>query len=184
MLIAENSLVLRPVIGEKALDVLHMRDQRHVDQQDDDLRKAFGEIPDQIALGQRLDGRHNEGRQKDEQEHAQCDAEHHRHIDDELLGLLGGEVLRDPLVDLVRLLLLLQREGNDFVALQMPRKDAAGDRVALQTDHKIHDGCAVADLDRLLRRNGAEELLGEKRRFIRALYKVQSRERLQVAKCD
>ena len=50
----------------------------------------------------------NQRGQKDEEEDAQRDAQHDSDADDELLRLLGREVRLDPLVDLVRLLLIFQ----------------------------------------------------------------------------
>ena len=131
--IAEDGLVLCPVIGEKTLNVLHVRDQRHVDQQDDNLCKAFGEVPNQITLGQRFNGRHNEGRKEDEQKYAQRDAEHHRDINDELFGLFRGEVFTDPFVDLIRFLLLFQ--GNQARRVHQGLHPL---------DHRIDKGYAAA----------------------------------------
>ena len=57
-------------------------------------------------MRQRLYKPDYQGRQEDEEKQRERDTEHHRRADDYLRRLLGLEVLLNPLVELVRLLIL------------------------------------------------------------------------------
>ena len=67
----------------------------------------------------------------------------------------------------------IQRDGDDGVALQISRKDTAGDRIAVQPDHEIHDGGTVTDADALVYDLVAEQLLGVVGRFVKPLHKAE-----------
>ena len=66
VLIAEDRLVLGPVIGEEALDVAHLADEAHIDQQDHDPQRAFGEIAREEVFLQRADQPDEKGGKENE----------------------------------------------------------------------------------------------------------------------
>ena len=110
MLIAEDGLMLRPVIGEETLDIAHAGAEHHIQQQNDHLGEALGQVADNEALRQGFDEAHNQGGKEDEQQQSQGNAQHHRGADDQLLSLFGGEVVSNPLINFIRFLLLLLRD--------------------------------------------------------------------------
>jgi len=64
--------------------------------------------------------------------------------------------------------------------MEIPGEDAAGDGIAVQANHKVHDGCPVADADNLVRGFVAEQLLGKVGGFIGPLDEVKPGIGLQV----
>ena len=106
MLIAEYGLMLRAVIGKQALYVAYAAAKAHIGKQNYYLHHALGEVPDDEVLRQRFYEADYQSWQEDEQKQRQRDAEDDRRADDYLRRLLGLEVLLNPLVELVRLLIL------------------------------------------------------------------------------
>ena len=107
MLVAEDGLVLGAVVGEKPLHVADAGAELHVYQEYDHFQHALGEVAYNVVCGQGLYEAHDKGGQEDEQQQGQGYAQHHGGADYQLLGLFGGEVVAYPLVQLVRLGLLI-----------------------------------------------------------------------------
>ena len=128
VLVAEDGLVLGAVVGEEALDIAHVRNELHVGQQDDDLERALGEVAHEKALRQGPAPAHEQRGQEDEQQHRQGDSHHDGQADDELLRLVLGEMLLDPLVELVRLALLLERDEACRIGQRLHAVDERADK--------------------------------------------------------
>ena len=107
LFIAEDGLVLRAVVGEHTLDVLHVRHGPQIQQEDDDAQQSLEEVAHDGALDKALGQTGEQRRQQDEQHDRQRDAEHHGRADDDVLALFLAEMPLDPEVDLAGLLLLV-----------------------------------------------------------------------------
>ena len=107
LLVAEDGLVLRAVVGEETLHVLHPGDEAEVDEEDDDLQRAFEEAAQGIMPVHARDEPGDEGGQEEEKPHGQQHAQHGGYADDYLLRLLAAQLFLKPKVELRRLLLLI-----------------------------------------------------------------------------
>ena len=107
LFVAEDGLVLRTVVREHTLDVLHVRHAPEIQQEDDDAQQALKEVAHDGAVDEAVGQAGEQRRDQDEQHDRQRDAEHHGRADDDVLGLLLAEVLFDPEIDLAGLLLLV-----------------------------------------------------------------------------
>ena len=67
-----------------------------------------------------------------------------------------------------------KRNRNNRITMQVFGKYTAGNRIAVQSDHKIYNGCAVADFNTLVRNFIAEQILRKVRGFLGPLYKTQT----------
>ena len=107
LFVAEDGLVLCAVVGEHALNVLHVRHAPQIQQEDDDAQQPLKEVAHDGAVDEAPGQAGEQCWDQDEQHDRQRDAEHHGCADDDVLGFLLAEVLFDPEVDLARLLLLV-----------------------------------------------------------------------------
>ena len=153
VLIAEDGLVLGPVVAEEPADIRRAGDKPHVQQQNDDLGETLGEVSDHIALRERLNEADDQRGQEDEEKEGQQDAQHDGDADDDLLSLLEAEMLLDPFVELVRLALLLDRDevggiGQGLHALDhgLDKGDVAADERQTQDGIFVPDEADVLDL--------------------------------------
>ena len=99
-LIAEDGLVLRPVVLEDPVDVLQPGAEEEVEEEDDDLQEALhhvpapeGEVREEVQHPAR-----QEGGQHQEEEDGHAHPQHHGEAHDGALQLLAGEVLLQPQV--------------------------------------------------------------------------------------
>ena len=109
VLVTENRFMLGPVIGEQPLDVADLAHKTHVKQQDRDPYRALGEIARKEVRFQSGNQTHKKGGQENEEKQRQRHAQYHSGGDDQLLCLFPFEMRLDPLIEFVRLALLLQR---------------------------------------------------------------------------
>ena len=107
LFVAEDGLVLRAVVGEHTLDVLHVRHGPQIQQEDDDAQQSLEEVAHDGALDKALGQTGEQRRQQDEQHDRQRNAEHHGRADDDVLALFLAEMPLDPEIDLAGLLLLV-----------------------------------------------------------------------------
>ena len=107
LLVAEDGLVLGPVVGEEPLHVLHPRAEPEIDQEDDQLYGALDEAAEGIPPLEAGYQPGEEGGQEQKQRQREHNAEHRRYGDDRLLRLLAAQLLLQPEVELGRLLLFL-----------------------------------------------------------------------------
>ena len=110
MLVAEDGLMLRPVVGENALHIAHTRAKTHIQEQNTHPHNTLGKVSHDVIAGERLYEANDRRGQEDEQEKRQRDTQYHRDADDELLRLFLREMLLYPEVELVLLALLLDRD--------------------------------------------------------------------------
>ena len=167
LFIAENGLVLRAVVRKHTRDVRHARHAPQVQQEDDDAQQTLHEVTHHGAVDEAVRQSGEQRRQQDEQHHGQRDAEHHGHADDDVLGLLLAEVLFDPLIELVRLALFLQRQqvcgvGERLHALDhgIDERHHAADQRPAQNGVLVLDHMQLVDLfDEPVRRAADDGLL-------------------------
>ena len=179
LFVAEDGLVLRTVVREHTLDVLHVRHAPEIQQEDDDAQQALKEVAHDGAVDEAVGQAGKQRRDQDEQHDRQRDAEHHGRADDDVLGLLLAEVLFDPEIDLAGLLLLVLgqqvgRIGQRLHALdhRVEKHDDAADERPAEDRVLFLDQVQLLDLldhavlraadDGLLCRTAHEDALNER----------------------
>ena len=148
-LIAEDRLMLGPVVGEHALDVLLLRAEDEIGQQDEDLHDALDQVVQRrgLRVKQPGDKRRQQQKQRDRHTERQDDGDPDHHA----LELLLGDVRLEPAVELRRLRLL---QLGEVVRREHERLDAADHRVHKRDrtadDRPAEDGVLVLDEVQLL----------------------------------
>ena len=103
-LIAEDGLVLRAVVFERAADVLHMRHRPHEHQKDRDAHDALEHVSRQHAPVLRNKAA-EKARQQQEQADRQRDADDRGQAEDHPVQLFRAELRLEPLFEFRRLLI-------------------------------------------------------------------------------
>ena len=102
--IAVYGLMFRAMIHEHALDIRHKGDGEHIADQNRNARQACGQVDEQAAVRRLADERRHAGGQRNEQEHAHDDCQHHGNRHDHLVDA-RAELIRQPLFKPARLLI-------------------------------------------------------------------------------
>ena len=111
-LVAEDGLMLGPVVLEGPVDVLHFRTEVQIQEEYDELHHTLQQVP-QPHGGFREEvqqARGGQGGQNDEEEEGQAHAQDHRHGQDPLHEGLAAELGFDPLFELGGFFLLFRVE--------------------------------------------------------------------------
>ena len=152
-LIAEDGLVLRPVVLEHPVDVLLPGAEDQVGQEDQDLQHALHQIPAPHgeAREEVEDAAGDQGGQHQEEKDRQSDPQDHRESDDGPLQLLVGKLPVQPLLKLRGLGRLLLRVEFRGVHQGLHAVDHGGQEVYRPPDQgPAQDGIAVLDEPQLL----------------------------------
>ena len=99
LLIAEDGLMLRAVIGEGPADVLHSGHGDHIGHEDGDTQHRVHQIPDQDAVREALHEAGQEGRQEHKQADGEANGQHHGEADDGLLHFFVSQLLVQPFLE-------------------------------------------------------------------------------------
>lgn len=99
LLIAEDGLMLRAVIGEGPADVLHPGYGDHIGHEDGDTQYSVHQIPDQDAVREALHEAGQEGRQEHKQADGEANGQHHGEADDGLLHFFVSQLLVQPFLE-------------------------------------------------------------------------------------
>ena len=84
-----NSFMLRAVVLEDALNMLHLGNQADIDKKDSEANAAFGEIGNQtVMVRQQLVGQ--QGRERPKQRKAEKQRQHSRRADSNAINGAGG----------------------------------------------------------------------------------------------
>ena len=131
-LVAEDGLMLRAMVLEHALNVLLLRAQEQVAEEDQQLDDGLDQIVHDHVRDEAPEQAREEGRQDHKKPDGQAQRQHDRQRHDELLQLFAAELLLQPQIELRRLALLLGEE----VRRVHQRLHAA--------DHGVHKGHSAA----------------------------------------
>ena len=131
-LVAEDGLMLRAMVLEHALNVLLLRAQEQVAEEDQQLDDGLDQIVHDHVRDEAPEQAREEGRQDHKKADRQAQRQHDRQRHNELLQLFAAELLLQPQIELRRLALLLGEE----VRRVHQRLHAA--------DHGVHKGHSAA----------------------------------------
>ena len=115
MLIAEDGLMLSPMVRKQTLNIADSGAEFHIYKKYNDFQHALRDVANEIVKGKGFYKADDKGGQKNKQQQGQSNAQHNGGADYQLLGFLSGEVLTYPFVQLVRFLLLLLRNETGGV---------------------------------------------------------------------
>ena len=96
LLVAEDGLVLRAMIGEGPPDILHPGDRDHIAHKNGDAQHRVHQIPDQYAVRKTLHEAGKKGGQQHEQAHGEAHCQHYGEADDQLLHFFIPQLLVQP----------------------------------------------------------------------------------------
>ena len=152
-LIAEDGLVLRPVVLKDPVDVLHPGAQGQIPHENGQLQQALRHVPHQHGVGHQGDRRPQQGGQQEKQADGHADAQDHRQGDHQRGHLLAAQPLLQPQLELggllrLRLLVLgveLRREHEGLDPLHhggaeghhTPDQGQAQNRVAVLDEFQL-----------------------------------------------
>ena len=106
-LVAEDGLVLRPVVGKDPLHLPHPGAQGQIADQNGQLQQALGQIPHQHGVGHQGDGGAQQGGQQEKQPDGHPHAQNHRQGDEKGGGLVAAQLVLQPGLELGGLFLLV-----------------------------------------------------------------------------
>ena len=115
MLIAEDGLMLRPVILEYPMDILHVGAQDQIAHKDHNTNHTLQHVAQPHGQGGKVAQQaHQGGRQQNKESHREADTQYHRQGHQGGGRLFAAQVLVQPLLKFrgfLRLLLVLRHEG-------------------------------------------------------------------------
>ena len=136
-LVAEDRLMLRAVVLEHALNVLLLRAQEQVAEEDQQLDDGLDQIVHDHVRDEAPEQAREEGRQDHKKADGQAQRQYDRQRHNELLQLFAAELLLQPQIEPRRLALLLGEEVR-----RVHQRLHAGDDRAEERGHTANDGPA------------------------------------------